>query len=338
MHDKFKNLIETVHRHLEMPSTSWCIGSFGAIAEFHMDTDETVKRELSSSGGAIVSERGAIQIDLPEYVHPSPYEILRRGSFRWLHGMNFCVSESHGAMTGRVQLKEIGVDDSAIRKDDRETILFDIGLGTRHIDVCVRTGDEGLISMLRANMGRSVLSLDNPVMAAIKEQSPTRVFLSRLGRVEVYQEIGSSAKGPPTPHGPHTHVLPLLLKHRRTHAANIPVPDGWYPSLSMFPANPTSDDLGDLRQFNAADYNIFQGLMELFANRAIVDLKHRTAHAVRQGAAPFEEDLSRYQRTALRVALRQLHWTDGETETLEIWRNAFEPTSHDDEEDTAHVH
>ena len=51
------------------------------------------------------------------------------------------------------------------------------------IDVCVRTGDQDLIRLLRENAGTSVLAPDNPAMGVIKERSPHRVFLSRLGRV-----------------------------------------------------------------------------------------------------------------------------------------------------------
>ena len=199
MQDRFQKIIEVVRRHMETPSTSWSIGSFGAIAEFHVDEDKTVERNLSSSGGTVQSERGAICINLPEEVRAAPYEILRRGNHRWLHGVNFCVSQSAGAMEGRDILTELGGDKDALRVEDRGSILFDMGLGIPHVDVCVRTGDQDLIRLLRENAGTSVLAPDNPAMGVIKERSPHRVFLSRLGRVEVYQRIGSSAKGIPTP-------------------------------------------------------------------------------------------------------------------------------------------
>ena len=54
MQDRFAKIIEIVHRHMETPSTSWNIGSFGAIAEFHKDPEETVKRSMSPSGGTIL--------------------------------------------------------------------------------------------------------------------------------------------------------------------------------------------------------------------------------------------------------------------------------------------
>ena len=43
-------------------------------------------------------------------------------------------------------------------------------------------------------------------MAVILAASPHRVFVSRVGRIEVFQAI-PSANGK-SPEGPHTHVLP----------------------------------------------------------------------------------------------------------------------------------
>ena len=71
MKDRFEKIIEIVHRYMQSPSTSWGIGSYGAIAEFHMEPEETVERSLESSGGTILSGRGAIRIDLPGTVQPA---------------------------------------------------------------------------------------------------------------------------------------------------------------------------------------------------------------------------------------------------------------------------
>ena len=241
-------------------------------------------------------------------------------------------------MAGRDSLAELGADEDGLRPQDQGSILFDMGLGIPHVDVCVRTADQDLISLLRENAGTSLFAHHNPAMATIKEQSPHRVFLSRLGRVEVYQQIGSSAKDIPTPHGPHTHLLPRLLAQRRTHSANVPIPVNCCPSLSMLPANPTSDDMGDLRPFDTADHQAFQELVDLFGDPAVVNLKQRTMDAVRRGDAPREEALERHERTAVRVALRQLYWTDGMSEALSAWREVFEPAPHDEEEFTVHGH
>ena len=106
----------------------------------------------------------------------------------------------------------------------------------------------------------------------------------------------------------------------------------------MYPANPTSDDMDNFRPFVAADHQAFQELFELFGDPAVVALKRQTVEVVRQGKAPLDGALDRYQRTAVCVALRQLYWTDGESETLSAWRDAFEPVAHDEEESAWHSH
>ena len=199
MQDRFEKIIEVVRRHMETPSTSWSIGSFGAIAEFHVDEDETIERNLSSSGGTVQSERGAICINLPEEVRAAPYEILRRGNHRWLHGVNFCVSQRAGAMEGRDILTELGGDKDALRVEDRGSILFDMGLGIPHVDVCVRTGDQDLIRLLRENAGTSMRAPDNPAIA---------------DNHAAHRRIGpAAALAAAAQHQRMRHVAPILVSH-----------------------------------------------------------------------------------------------------------------------------
>ena len=106
----------------------------------------------------------------------------------------------------------------------------------------------------------------------------------------------------------------------------------------MYPANPTSDDMDNFRPFDAADHRAFQELLDLFGDPAVVALKRRTVEAVRQGEAPLDGALDRYQRAAVLAALRQLYWTDGESETLSAWRDAFEPVAQDEEGSAWHNH
>ena len=76
-------------------------------------------------------------------------------------------------------------------------------------------------------------------MGLLLETNPHRVFISRIGRIEVYQPIP-----PPSgksPDGPHTHVLPKLLKSGRTHAATEPIPEGWIPCAHLYPQHPARD-------------------------------------------------------------------------------------------------
>ena len=128
-------------------------------------------------------------------------------------------------------------------------MLFDLGLGALQVDVCIRVADPEVTAQLLPHTGRPLFEPGNPAMGVILAGSPHRVFVSRLGRIEVFQPIP-----PPdgqSPEGPHTHVLPKLLQHRRTHSATEPVPDGFVPCAHLYPPHPLKDEFGHARPFDA---------------------------------------------------------------------------------------
>lgn len=125
--------------------------------------------------------------------------------------------------------------------------------------------------------------------------SPHSVFRSKVARVEVYQPIPSPDGK--TPGGPHTHVRPSLVKHRRSHAATVPVPARWLPALWLFPPHPLQHASGAATSFDAARFEAFQELLRRFGD----------PEALRGKAAPSETAAStRVARLAFRVAHRHL--------------------------------
>lgn len=220
-------------QHLGDPTSSFSVGALGAIAEFHRDPDEPLVLDHRARL-TIATGRGALAIGDCTDVVPFAYEIPGADGERRQHGVDFCLPADRARSATRRVLTELGADGNAVRAADRKAILFDIGLGAANIDFCIRTGDPALLETLRAALGRSVLDPANSVMGAILDADPHRIAISALARAEVYQAIGRTV----TPEGPHTHVLPELLKSGRTHASDIPIPDGWLPCLSLYPASP----------------------------------------------------------------------------------------------------
>ena len=174
--------VDLISRHLRDPQTSWAIGTFGAIAEFHRDADEPVA--LSTHGA--VTARGGIRLQLDGAVRPIAWERPAAGD-GWMHGIALCLSATSGAMNGRSTVTELGPDIGALKEEDRDAVLFDLGIGAPHCDICVRTSDSGIQCSLRAAIGQPVL--DTELLCQIPDMSPTRVFISRLGRVEVRTPI-----------------------------------------------------------------------------------------------------------------------------------------------------
>jgi len=142
-------MIGTIESQLATPRTSWSIGAFGAIAEFH----HTPGSESSEGGcGGLVarSPLGAMRLEPRAGVRLTAYEMLSAYPERWLHGVVLCLPRELALMNQRRVVTEIGADSEAVRAEDRGARLFDLGLARENCDFCVRTSDPRLVPRLRA--------------------------------------------------------------------------------------------------------------------------------------------------------------------------------------------
>lgn len=318
--------LELIRESLADPETGWSIGTFGAIAEFSRAPAEPARLTILPRGGRLTTARGAIEIALPEDFIAVAFESLALRADRWGHEV-ICIGPERSALMGqRARITELGDDPGALGGEDRQGALFDLGVGAANVDVCVRVSEPGLLAILRQHAGSSIFAGGKPAMAAIKRQSPTRVFLSRAGRIEVYQPIGSIPDNRPTPQGPHTHLLPDILASGRTHSANAPVPAGLMPVLSLYPAHPLSEINGHDRDFDAVRHRAFQALLTRFAPDGYIAEKARITAAVLDRISPdtYRPAPTRIARRGGRIALRQLVHTHAASPELARWRAAFD--------------
>ncbi|MCW5749464.1 MAG: hypothetical protein KIT36_24955 [Alphaproteobacteria bacterium] len=222
-----------LHHHLGDPGVAWSVGIWGGIGEFRFDADEA--RTLDADGLTVVTARGGLRIA------PSDAAValeIRRDDRDDIEEIAFCLPLANVAGAQRGVLTEVGSDTGALRDAERHHILFDLGLGSAHVDGFVRVAphDGALLPRLRAATGRSVLDGYGGAGASIAAASPPRVFCSPLARLEVYAAI--PAMGGRSPEGPHSHLLPALLAQRRSQAPGSPIPDGWCCCLSLYPGAP----------------------------------------------------------------------------------------------------
>jgi hypothetical protein len=297
------------------PDTQWSLGTFGAIAEFSRDEDEPAQVGMSAKVLSAITERGGIAIRPHPALRPFASESITRSG--WNHRVALCLAKDDGAMNGRTVLTEIGPDRDALREEDRDRLLFDLGLGAPHADFCVRIGDAETATQLRGHAGRPVFASGSPAMDIILHANPHRVFISRLGRIEVYQPIP-----PPSgksPEGPHTHVLPKLLRSGRTHPATEPIPDGWIPCAHIYPPHPMRDALGEPRPFDPQRLDAFQQVMAACGDPETMAIKQRVIDAVRAGEPPLDMASDRRGRTSIRIALRQMKAQGEASAALSAW-------------------
>ncbi|GJE69630.1 DUF6925 family protein [Methylorubrum podarium] len=293
--------VETLLRDaLADPGTAWSLGSFGAIAEFMRDEDEPV-RALSDARLGLATARGAIALTPGADLQPVAYETGFTGGYN--HALALCLPVSACAMNGRSVVTELGPDRAAAREEDREAILFDLGLGLLAVDACVRASNPEAVAYLRAGVGRPVFAPDNPIGPRLVAMSPHRVFCARIGRIEVYAPI--PGPGEMSSEGPHTHVLPKLLRAGRTHAATTPIPDGFVPCAGIHPPHPYKDGMGRRLRFDPARHAAFQTLLERWGDPDLL--------AVKRGMAPSKEVSAKHAQSARRVADLQARFLRGES-------------------------
>ena len=294
------------------PTTAWSLGSFGAIAEFMRDPDEPVLA-LPDDRLGLATARGAIALTPSSDLRPVAYETAV--SSGWNHAIALCLPEATCTMNRRTVVTELGPDRNAARVEDRDGILFDLGLGLLAVDACVRVRDPEAVERLRAGVGMPLFDRANPIGPHLVAMSPHRVFLARVGRVEVYAPIPGS--GGTSPEGPHTHVLPKLLRSGRTHAATTPIPAGWVPCGGLHPAHPYKDMMGDRIAFDAGRYEAFQEMLDHWGDPELVAIKRGGPEA------PGGTVSTRHAQGARRVAEAQARYLRGEI---------IEATASDDED------
>ena len=288
--------------HLRDPESSWSCGRFGAIAEFHRDPDEPAvisERPVLSAATA----RGAIRVEAPAELRPIAYETISKCIDSWGHGLALCLPREQARMSGRTVITELGPDLAAVRAEDRGALLFDLGLGGSSAAICVRTADTGTIRLLRAACGTALFDSASNLLSQLPALSPHRVFISALGRIEVYQPIPPPAGK--SPDGPHTHVLPRLLARGRSHAATVPIPTGWVATMTLYPPHPLRQGSGRPIAFDSARHAAFQALMERYGAPALM--------AGKQAAARNEKVETREEGLGHRIGLRQQKWLQRHT-------------------------
>jgi len=317
------------------PASHWGLGSFGAIAEFTRDHDEPVAVDLTGPALSAVTPRGGIHIVPCDGLRVIAFETAAGSS--WNQNVALCLRIGAAAMHRRAVLTELGPDREALRDEDKSSVLFDLGLAIPHVDALIRVRDPAAAEQLRAQTGKNAFAPDSRAMTIVLDVQPHRVFVSRCGRIEVYQPIP-----PPdgrSPEGPHTHVLPKLLGAGRTHAATEPIPEGWVPCLSVYPAHPAKDGLGRATPFQPARHDAFQQLLRAYGDPAIIRLKAQVAAALAGGEAPRAADNGdRFARACIRITLRQAHASGLNSPALGLWRDQYERPGGDDRSDISGCH
>lgn len=299
------------------PDNGWSIGSFGAIGEFFHDAGEA-QLTRSDAQLSLHTGKGAMRLSDGASLRPIAWERLSADGEGWSFSIDFCCPQPAG---GDHTIACLGLDTGAIRAEDRDQTLFDLGVGVGAVRMAARTRDPALIAELQAQVGTS-LAANEALDACIREGQPQRVLLSPAGRIEVYQPIPEPDGE--SPDGPHTHLLLNLVPKNRPHGANSPVPDGLQSVLSVNPPSPWRDKRGQKHEFHAAQDAGFQPILQRFGLPAEQRIERELRALVLAGATPHARHWpdTRRGRTKARITLRRLA-AEGVAQ-VQPWRAMFD--------------
>jgi hypothetical protein len=279
------------------PANGWSIGSFGAIGDFMRDPDEPAEVRRTDDRFEVVTARGGLCFVAAD-LHGHAWDTLSKDGETWGHALAFCAPQTASSTVVRA----LGPDREALREEDCNAALFDLGVGCGCVVMAARTSDPQLIAALAAAEGRPLLTTPGLAVAVLQAQ-PHRVLLSPAGRIEVFQPI-PPADGK-SPEGPHTHLLPRLIAQRRPHSANTPIPDGWQSALSMHPKSPWRTMLGERHPFEPATDAAFRPLLDRFGLAEDREVERDLLAGLDADVFPWPE--SRRARHKARIVLRRLH-------------------------------
>ena len=225
------------------------MGSYGAVAEFFQEPDESIGAG-DSDDLTCITPRGGIRVEPREDIGICTYTKSSSDNNNTQQHIALCLPAGTSRMFGAEVLTERGPDTAALKEGDRDAVLFDLGVssvgsGCFQLDFCVRTSDLDLVEFLREHCGSSIFEHGSPVFPRLLESQPQRVVITRLGRIEVCQAIGGEHTDDKTPEGPHTHLLPELLALNLTHSADVPIKEGWVPCAFLYPKSPVLSEAGE---------------------------------------------------------------------------------------------
>ena len=214
------------------PDTQCSLGTFGALAEFARDRDEPVHASARVAGNGVSAgarrvARGIALTTSYRRAGPShPKSITRTG---WSQRIALCLPER---MIAPCTERAVADRDSApiaqapARAGPRQPCLFDLGLGA--LQGGLRRPHRQITATSPPNCAVArAAAVFEPGNPAHGHHPPSQPAPGLHQPARPHRGVSTDpARVGKSPEGPHTHVLPKLLKSGRSHPATEPVPDG----------------------------------------------------------------------------------------------------------------
>ena len=206
------------------PNTGWSIGVHGAVAEFATRNDTLPEIEAGDEHLILRTSGGALR--LRPLAGTRMFELI--GPTGKVERRVLALHRSRVRGIPASGVTELGADEGAIEPTRSSERLFDLGVSRSIIRFCVRTSEPPLIAALRQASCRDPFDPAIGLVPALLANSPDRVVISPIGRIEVSGPILHRDR-----EGPHTHLLPEVLAHPPLPESGFALPEGYKAGISI---------------------------------------------------------------------------------------------------------
>jgi len=217
---------------------TWVIGCHGATAEFMAGADEPMTLDAGPDGILATTEQGGLRFQSRENFRALQWRDPRMPDATRAIFIVIPRPRDSGSVSSGLKIE--GRDHGALKPEQREDALFDLGLGRDHMRFLVRTGKAEVRHALTAAQGLALDAVLSRCGGLLLRENPVRVVDSAFGRIEVYAPI--PAPGGKSPPGPHTHLLPGHLAMQRATAPSVDLPEAYSLSATFYPRSQPEDD------------------------------------------------------------------------------------------------
>jgi hypothetical protein len=217
-------IAELVHGVLTQAAGGWSMGVQGALAEFAVIDADSAAIAMQGSGRTVeaLTATGALRLTVTDDTQAFSHD----GTVYLAVSLRTLPPPPAGVTIAEA-------DPGALRAEDRHDLLADLAVGHSAAAFCVRTGDADLGKQLRSIEGATWQDALSAIGPALVSASPHRIITTPLGRIEVYAPIPTAEAV--SPEGPHTHLLPTLLRTGRELPPRVALPSDLAPAAAFHP-------------------------------------------------------------------------------------------------------
>ncbi len=265
MNQDIKNLILDSSK---KSSTSWAIVRNGVVAEFSIVPGDTVRSTFENNILQIHTERASLFLNF-DTIKTVIAESGAHGCSPWTQNIYLCIPKTDAKMSGRNKLTFLG----DFKDDYIEGKLWDLGVGNNTLDACI-IADKTTNSFLKQKEGQWIVD-DAKFLRELVTYTPPRLFKSKLASILVKQKIPLLEDDL---EGPHTHLLPPIIKTKKRFA--VPIPDSMESVIQVNPFVSVIDGNGDFNNWNGFESDKFQEILQKYGDAVYVSSKNKLLQTI----------------------------------------------------------